>query len=191
MPFLFPDLGTFDYTADLVTHLRSLNASYRAACTEAELATAAPPVHITIHFIITSLPDRLAHVRDAILQKHPSALTIEVLETALKDIESNIHSAASASAAVVPPLFQGFTVPQLPTFIASLASTASPASDETAAMSIAIGRARGRGVNASSGGGTGGGTGPAGPTGGGAGPVGWYTSQQQQQSQQQQPQQGH
>ncbi|CAI7737051.1 unnamed protein product [Closterium sp. NIES-53] len=35
MPFLFPDLASFDSIAALVTHLRSLDTSYRAACTEA------------------------------------------------------------------------------------------------------------------------------------------------------------
>ncbi|CAI7741843.1 unnamed protein product [Closterium sp. NIES-53] len=107
LPFLFPDLGSFDHTADLITHLRSLNVSYRAACTEARLALLPPPMEITIHFIATSLPDCLARVRDELLWKHPSELTIDVLETALKDIERNIRSVASASGTVVPPLFQG------------------------------------------------------------------------------------
>ncbi|CAI7838676.1 unnamed protein product, partial [Closterium sp. NIES-53] len=52
---------------------------------------------ITIYFIATSLPDRLALVRDALLLKHPSELTIGVLESALKDVESNLYSVASAS----------------------------------------------------------------------------------------------
>ncbi|CAI7785494.1 unnamed protein product [Closterium sp. NIES-53] len=33
LPFLFPDLASFERTADLITHLRSLDSSYRAACT--------------------------------------------------------------------------------------------------------------------------------------------------------------
>ncbi|CAI7747393.1 unnamed protein product [Closterium sp. NIES-53] len=37
MPFLSPELGTFDRTSDLITHLRSLDVNYRAVCTEAEL----------------------------------------------------------------------------------------------------------------------------------------------------------
>ncbi|CAI7789811.1 unnamed protein product [Closterium sp. NIES-53] len=60
MPNLFPDLGSFDCTVDLVAQLRSLDASYRAACTEAQLTVAPPPMHITIRFIATSIPDRLA-----------------------------------------------------------------------------------------------------------------------------------
>ncbi|CAI7825580.1 unnamed protein product [Closterium sp. NIES-54] len=103
----FDKARSFDHTADLITHLRSLNVSYRAACTEARLALLPPPMEITIHFIATSLPDCLARVRDELLWKHPSELTIDVLETALKDIERNIRSVASASGTVVPPLFQG------------------------------------------------------------------------------------
>ncbi|CAI7899063.1 unnamed protein product [Closterium sp. NIES-53] len=100
---------------------------------------------ITIYFIATSLPDRLASVRDALLLKHPSELTIEVLESALKDVESNLRSVASASGAVPPPLFHGCTVEV----------------------------ARGQGTGGGGGGGVGGGGGGGGmPTGGGgsAGP---------------------
>ncbi|CAI7881206.1 unnamed protein product [Closterium sp. NIES-53] len=58
--FLFPDLASFERSADLIAHLRSLDSSYRAACTEAQLALLPPPMAITIYFIATSLPDRLA-----------------------------------------------------------------------------------------------------------------------------------
>ncbi|CAI7806682.1 unnamed protein product [Closterium sp. NIES-53] len=80
LPFQFPDLTSFERSADLITHLHSLYSSYRAACTDAQLALLPPPMVITIYFIATSLPDRLASVRDALLLKHPSKLTIEVLE---------------------------------------------------------------------------------------------------------------
>ncbi|CAI7850261.1 unnamed protein product [Closterium sp. NIES-54] len=102
---------------------------------------------------------------------------------------------------------QGCSVPQLSTFTGSLASTASPAFNETAVVSITGGKSRGKGckkggkrggggdgggggggtggTSASGGGGTGGGSRPAGPTGGGAGAAAWYTAQQRQQSQQQ------
>ncbi|CAI7759176.1 unnamed protein product, partial [Closterium sp. NIES-53] len=105
--FLFPDLASFERSADLIAHMRSLDSSYRAACTDAQLALLPPPMAITIYFIITSLPGRLAFVRDALLLKHPSELTIKVLESALKNVESNLRSVASASGAVPPPLFHG------------------------------------------------------------------------------------
>ncbi|CAI7930167.1 unnamed protein product [Closterium sp. NIES-54] len=124
LPFLFPELASFECTADLITHLRSLDSSYRAACADAQLALLPPPMAITIYFIAISLPDRLASVCDALLLKHPSELTIEVLESALKDVESNLRSVDSASDVVPPPLFHGCAVPQLPTFTTSLATAA-------------------------------------------------------------------
>ncbi|CAI7860921.1 unnamed protein product, partial [Closterium sp. NIES-53] len=35
LPFLFPDLASFERSVDLIAHLRSLDSSYRAACTDA------------------------------------------------------------------------------------------------------------------------------------------------------------
>ncbi|CAI7920579.1 unnamed protein product [Closterium sp. NIES-53] len=125
LPFLFPDLASFERSADLIAHLRSLDSSYRGACTDAQLALLPPPMAITIYFIATSLPDRLASVRDALLLKHPSELTIEVLESALKDVERNLRSVASASDAVPPPLFHGVqaaaAVEALPAEVAGVA----------------------------------------------------------------------
>ncbi|CAI5950244.1 unnamed protein product [Closterium sp. NIES-65] len=141
LPFLFPDLASFERTADLITHLRSLDSSYRAACTDAQLALLPPPIAITIDFIATGLLDLFASVLDALLLKHPTELTIGVLESALKDVESNLRSIASASGAVPPPLFHGCTVPQLPTFTASFATAAS---DVTAAAVTTSSWSRGR-----------------------------------------------
>ncbi|CAI7760428.1 unnamed protein product [Closterium sp. NIES-54] len=141
LPFLFLDLASFERTADLITHLRSLDSSYRAACTDAQLALLPPPMAITIYFIATSLPDCLALVCDALLLKHPSELTIEVLESDLKDVESNLWSVASSSGIVPPPMFHRCTVPQLPPFTASLATAAT---DVTAAAVTTSSRSRGR-----------------------------------------------
>ncbi|CAI7841647.1 unnamed protein product [Closterium sp. NIES-54] len=168
LPFLFPDLASFERTADLITHLHLLDSSYRAACTDAQLALLPPPMAITLYFIATSLPDRLSSIRDALLLKHPSELTIEVLESALKDVESNLRSVASASCVVPPPLFHGCTVPQLPTFTASLATAAT---DVTAAAFTTSSRSRGRSGRRSgqgAGGGGGGGEGDVASGGGGS-----------------------
>ncbi|CAI7901972.1 unnamed protein product, partial [Closterium sp. NIES-53] len=201
LPFLFPDLASFERTADLTTHLCSLDSSYRAACTDTQLALVPPPMAITIYFIATSLPGRLASVRDALLPKHPSELTIEVLEPALKDVESNLCLVASASGAVPPPLFHGCIDPQLPTFTTSLATAAT---DVTAAAvttsSRSWGRSGKRGGRGAGGGGGGAGGGdarvhqpPIGMATAGGGAAAWYLTQQQQQQQlplpSQQPQQ--
>ncbi|CAI7796196.1 unnamed protein product [Closterium sp. NIES-53] len=167
LPFLFLDLASFERIADLITHLRSLDSSYRVACTDAQLALLPYPMAITIYFIATSLPDRLASVRDALLLKHPSELTIEVLESALGDVEGNLRSVASASGAVPPPLFHGCTVPQLPTFTASLATAAT---DMTAAAVTTSSRSWGRsGRRGGQGAGGGGGGDVASGDGGSAG----------------------
>ncbi|CAI7814799.1 unnamed protein product [Closterium sp. NIES-54] len=193
LSFLFPDLALFECTANLITHLRSLDSSYHATCADAQLALHPPPLAITIYFIATSLPDRLASV--------PSDV-------------------------VPPPLFHVCTVPQLPTFTASLATAAT---DVTAAAVTTSSRSQGRsgrrgGQGAGGGGGGGGGDvasggggsagaggaprAPAGdspaaagggdarvrqpPTGlpaAGGGAAAWYLTRQQQQQQQPLPSQ--
>ncbi|CAI7846206.1 unnamed protein product [Closterium sp. NIES-54] len=170
LPFLFPDLASFECTADLITHLHSLDSSYCATCTDAQLALLPPPMAITIYFIATSLPDRLASVHGALLLKHPSKLTIEVLELALKDVKSNLRSVASAAGVVPPPFFHGCTVPQLPTFTASLATAAT---DVTAAAVRTSSQSRGRsGRRGGQGAGTGGGGGGGDVASGGDGSAG-------------------
>ncbi|CAI7892172.1 unnamed protein product [Closterium sp. NIES-54] len=170
LPFLFLDLASFEHSADLIAHIRSLDSSYRTFYTDAQLALLPPPLAITIYFIATSLPYRLASVCDALLLKHPSELTIEVLESALKDVESNLRSVASASGAVPPPLFHGCTVPPLPTFSASLATT-----DVTAPAAMPSSRSRGRSGRRGGQGAGGGGRGGLASSGGGGTEVGGAT----------------
>ncbi|CAI7877620.1 unnamed protein product [Closterium sp. NIES-54] len=167
LPFPFPDLASFERSADLIAHMCSLDSNYRAACTNAQLALLPPPMAITIYFIATSFPDRLASVRDTLLLKHPSELTIEFLECALKDVKSSLQSVASASGAVPPPLFHGCIVPQLPIFTASLAT---PTNDVTVAAVMNSSRSRGRsGRRGSQGAGGGGGGDGGGVASGGDG----------------------
>ncbi|CAI7814730.1 unnamed protein product, partial [Closterium sp. NIES-54] len=170
LPFLFPDLASFERTSDLITHLHFLDSSYRAACTDAQLALLPPPMAITIYFIATSLPDRLASIRDALLLKHPSEPTVEVLESALKDVESNPRSVASASGVVPPPLFHGCTVPQLPTSTVSLATATTDVTVAAVTPSLrSRGRSGRRGGQGVGGGGGGGGGDVASGGGGSAG----------------------
>ncbi|CAI7900515.1 unnamed protein product [Closterium sp. NIES-54] len=156
LPIQFPVLASFERTADLIIHLRSLDSSYHAACTHAQLALLPPPMAITIYLIATSLPDHLASVRGAFLLKNPCKLTIEVLESALKDVESNLRSVAFASGVMPPPLFHGCTVPQLPTFAASLAiATADVTAAAVRTSSWSRGRSGRRGGQGAGGGGGG------------------------------------
>ncbi|CAI7856126.1 unnamed protein product [Closterium sp. NIES-54] len=55
MPLVFPNLGSFATVSDLATHLCSLVASYRAACTEAQLLVAPPPIWLTVHWSLRTL----------------------------------------------------------------------------------------------------------------------------------------
>ncbi|CAI5961610.1 unnamed protein product [Closterium sp. NIES-65] len=57
VPFIYPNLASFETVADLATHLRSLEARFKAACTEEQLALAPPPMWLTIHWLVTRLPD--------------------------------------------------------------------------------------------------------------------------------------
>ncbi|CAI7776450.1 unnamed protein product, partial [Closterium sp. NIES-54] len=168
MPFVFADLGSFSTVSDLVTHLRSLDASFRAACTDAQLLVAPPPMSLTVHWLVTRLPDHLATSRDVLLQKHPTELTIDLLETALEKIESNLLSVASATDTVPPRLFAECAAPQLPTFTATRASATMSVVEDTAAVSAADWQKRGK-SGKKGGKGGGGGRGGAGSGGGGGG----------------------
>ncbi|CAI7787171.1 unnamed protein product [Closterium sp. NIES-53] len=75
LPYLFPDLATFATVADLVAHLRTSDARYRAALPTEILPTNSPPMYITLYYLVTRLPDSLSSVRDHFLSLCPTALT--------------------------------------------------------------------------------------------------------------------
>ncbi|CAI7836180.1 unnamed protein product [Closterium sp. NIES-53] len=59
LPYLFPELSAFATVADLVTHLRTSDARYRATVPAEFLPMNKPPMFITLYFIVTRLPDSL------------------------------------------------------------------------------------------------------------------------------------
>ncbi|CAI5950101.1 unnamed protein product [Closterium sp. NIES-65] len=59
LPYLFPDLASFLTVADLITHLRTSEARFRAAMPDEFLATNPPPLWITLYHLVTRLPDSL------------------------------------------------------------------------------------------------------------------------------------
>ncbi|CAI7759439.1 unnamed protein product [Closterium sp. NIES-54] len=81
MTFVFPDLGLFATVSNLVTHLRSLDADFRAACTDAQLLVAPPPVWLTVHWLVTRFPvcHATAHDLPTITATRASA-TVSVVE---------------------------------------------------------------------------------------------------------------
>ncbi|CAI7819708.1 unnamed protein product, partial [Closterium sp. NIES-54] len=134
------------------------------------LLVAPPPMWLTVHWLVTCLPDRLATARDVLLRKHPTELTIDLLETTLGKIESSLLSVASATDAVPPRLFAGCADPQLPTFTATRTSATLSVVEDTAAVSAADWQKRGKsGKKGRKGGGGGGGGGDGAGSGGGGG----------------------
>ncbi|CAI7775861.1 unnamed protein product [Closterium sp. NIES-53] len=163
MPFVFPDLPDFATIADLTSHLRSIDTSFRAACTTDHLAErCSPPPYLTLHFLATRLPDRLVSSRDALLAMHPMNLTIELFATRLTEIETHLCTIASTTGTVVPPIFEGCAPPQFPKPAASIAVSEPTASSEAAIVSAPSGgRGRRRGGRVRGGGGGAGTTGGA------------------------------
>ncbi|CAI7754382.1 unnamed protein product [Closterium sp. NIES-53] len=60
LSYLFPDLAAFATVADLVPHLRTSDARYRAALPTEFLPTNSPPMYITLYYLVTRLPDSLS-----------------------------------------------------------------------------------------------------------------------------------
>ncbi|CAI7930803.1 unnamed protein product [Closterium sp. NIES-54] len=60
LPYLFPDLAAFASVADLVAHLRTSDARYRAALPTEFCAKNPPPMYITLYYLVTRLPDSLS-----------------------------------------------------------------------------------------------------------------------------------
>ncbi|CAI7766404.1 unnamed protein product [Closterium sp. NIES-53] len=72
LPYLFPEFLAFATVADLVTHLRTSDAHYRATVPAEFLATNKPPMFITLYFIVSRLPDSLRSVLLVALRARPS-----------------------------------------------------------------------------------------------------------------------
>ncbi|CAI7836519.1 unnamed protein product, partial [Closterium sp. NIES-53] len=62
LPYLFPGLSALATVEDLVTHLRTSDARYRAATT---FLTGTGPMYITLYFIVTRLSDSLRAVHES------------------------------------------------------------------------------------------------------------------------------
>ncbi|CAI7891780.1 unnamed protein product [Closterium sp. NIES-54] len=79
LPYLFPDLAAFATVADLITHLRTSDARYRAALPTEFCAKNPPPMYITLYYLVTRLPDSLATVRDHFLSLCPTELAVDLV----------------------------------------------------------------------------------------------------------------
>ncbi|CAI7925067.1 unnamed protein product [Closterium sp. NIES-53] len=92
-----------------ITVPRLLGFVGAGTCSNAQTVLTTSPMWLTLQWFVI----RLSSARDVLLQKHPSELAIERLKSTLTKIESNLLSVASATAAVVPRLFEMCAVPQL------------------------------------------------------------------------------
>ncbi|CAI5957462.1 unnamed protein product [Closterium sp. NIES-64] len=90
LPYLFPDLSAFQTVADLITHLRTSDARFRAAMPAEFLASNPPPLWLTLYHLVTRLPDTLRTVRDHFLARCPTELTIAALEKELLAAEKSV-----------------------------------------------------------------------------------------------------
>ncbi|CAI7765931.1 unnamed protein product, partial [Closterium sp. NIES-54] len=145
LPYLFPDLAAFSTVADLVAHLRTSDARYRAA-----------------------LP-----TEDHFLSLCPTELTVDLLEERLAEAEKSILAVGASRGDRRTPFFEGCSpVPLLPS-VASAAAVDLVGTEEVGAASAPSGRRRtGKGKGSKGGGGGGGGSDGGGGGSGGGGPGG-------------------
>ncbi|CAI7737643.1 unnamed protein product [Closterium sp. NIES-53] len=170
LPYLFPELSPFAIVEDLVSHLRTSDARYRAALPAEFLAKNLPLMYITLYFIVTRLPDSLRAVRDHFLALDPTALTVDLLEQHLLAAETSVVVVGAACGTPRTPFFEGCSPsPLAPSYASATAVDVLGAEDVGAASASGKRRSsKGKGGR-SGGGGSGGGGGGSSGGGGGSG----------------------
>ncbi|CAI5484956.1 unnamed protein product [Closterium sp. Yama58-4] len=124
LPYLFPDLASFHTVADLITHLKTSEARFRAAMPAEFLTSNPPPLWITLYHIVTRLPDSLRAVRDHFLSRSPTELTVALLEKELLAAEASIVAVGTSRGDPRTPFFEGCSPsPLLPSVAQLLLST--------------------------------------------------------------------
>ncbi|CAI7848539.1 unnamed protein product [Closterium sp. NIES-54] len=169
-PYLFPKLSTFAIVEDLVTHLRTSNARYRAALPAEFLDRNPPPMYITLYFIVTCLPDSLRAARD------PTYLTVDLLEQHLLAAETSVVAVGAARGTPRTPFFEGCPPsPLAPSYASAAAAVGILGAEDVGAASALSGKRRsskgkgGKSGGGGSGGDGGGGSGGSGRSGGSGG----------------------
>ncbi|CAI7874938.1 unnamed protein product [Closterium sp. NIES-53] len=173
LPYLFPELSAFATVEDLVTHLRTSDARYRAALPSEFLDRNPPPIYITLYFIVTRLPDSLRAVRDHFLALDPTALTADLLEQHLLAAKTSVVAVGATRGTPRTPFFEGCSPSPLAPSYASAAVVDVLGAEDVGATSAIDGKRRidkgkgGTSGGGGSGGGGGGGSGGSGGSGGG------------------------
>ncbi|CAI7830260.1 unnamed protein product [Closterium sp. NIES-54] len=170
LPYLFPELSAFATVGDLITHLRTSDTRYHATLPTKFLDKNPPPMHITLYFIVTCLPDSLRAVRDLLLALDPIDLTVDLLKKHLLAGETSIVAASASRGTPLTPFFEGCSPSPLVPFVASATVVEFLRVEELGATSAPSGRCRsGKGKGGKGGGGGGGGAGGGGGSGSGGG----------------------
>ncbi|CAI7845156.1 unnamed protein product [Closterium sp. NIES-54] len=107
LPYLFPELSAFATVEDLVSHLLTSDARYRATVPAEFLDGNQPPMFITLYFIVTRLPNSLRSVRDHFLSLDPASLTVDLLEEHLLVAETSAVVVGAARGTPRLPFFEG------------------------------------------------------------------------------------
>ncbi|CAI7869236.1 unnamed protein product, partial [Closterium sp. NIES-53] len=148
---------------DLVSHLRTSDARYRAALPAEFLDRNPPPMYITLHFIVTRIPDSLRAVRDQFLALDPTDLTADLLEQHLLAAETSIVAIGAACGTPRTPFFERCSPsPLAPSYAFASAVDVLGAEDVGVASAISGMRRISKGKGGRSGGGGSGGGGKGG-----------------------------
>ncbi|CAI7730797.1 unnamed protein product [Closterium sp. NIES-53] len=175
LPYLFPELSAFATVEDLVSHLRTSDARYRAATPAEFLDRNQPSMFITLYFIVTRLPESLRFVRDHFLSLDPTVLTIDLLKQHLLAAETSVVAVGAARGTPRTPFFEGCSPFPLAPSYASAAVVDVPCAEDVGAASASAKRhsSKGKGGRGGGGGSRGGGGcssgGGGGSEGGGSG----------------------
>ncbi|CAI7888941.1 unnamed protein product [Closterium sp. NIES-53] len=161
-------MSAFTTVEDLVSHLRTSDARYRATVPAEFLDRNQPPMFITLYFIVTRLPDSLRSVRDHFLSLDPTSLTVDLLEEHLLAAETSAVVVGAARGTPRPPFFEGCSPSPLAPSYASAAAAEVLGAKDVGAASASAKRRSGKGKG-SKGGGGGSGSGGGGSSGGGGG----------------------
>ncbi|CAI7907510.1 unnamed protein product [Closterium sp. NIES-54] len=160
--------NAFATVEDLVSHLRTSDARYRATVPAEFLDRNQPPMFITLYFIVTCLPDSLRSVRDDFLSLDPTSLTVDLLEQHLLATKTIAVAVGAAPGTPCPPFFEGCSPSPLAPSYASAVAADIPGAEDVGAASASAKCRSGKGKD-SRGGGGGSGSGGGGSSGGSGG----------------------
>ncbi|CAI7795465.1 unnamed protein product [Closterium sp. NIES-53] len=157
LPYLFPELSAFTMVEDLVSHLCTSDARYRAT-------------------VPAEFSDKNQPPMDHFLSLEPTSLTVDLLEQHLLAAETSAIAVGAARGTPRPPFFEGCSPSPLAPSYASAAAADVPGAEDVGAASASAKRRSGKGKG-NKGGGGGSASGGGGSSGGGGGSGGGGSSE--------------